>query len=91
VGRNISETASRLGIETIFITALANDSNSHEIRQTIQSYGIKLNEVQVDSMKAPTFLSILDDNKDSIISISDMDINQALTLSNIRQSFFSSE
>lgn len=42
-------------------------------------------------MKAPTFLSILDDNKDSIISISDMDVNQALTLKNIKQSFFASE
>lgn len=63
---------SRLGVPTTFVTALGGDSASNDLRSHIQSYGIDLCEIRDESLKAPTYLGILDDNNDAAIVVTDM-------------------
>lgn len=54
------------------MTALGGDSASNDLRSHIQSYGIDLCEIRDESLKAPTYLGILDDNNDAAIVVTDM-------------------
>ena len=87
VGRNIAEVAKRLGTPTTFITALGSDQHSSQIRSNIKKLNIDLFSVDLEKdseLKGPLFLSVLDDKKDSVISVSNMDINHSLTAEKVQ-------
>jgi hypothetical protein len=60
------------------VTALGGDSASNDLRSHILSYGIDLCEIRNESLKAPTYLGILDDNNDAAIIVTDMEANNGL-------------
>ncbi|SCG83238.1 putative sugar kinase yeiI [Proteiniborus sp. DW1] len=74
VGRNIAENLSRLGIKTKLITAVGDDLYGEKISNECRIAGIDIDHCLVlKSMPSSTYLSVLDENGDMKVAISDMD------------------
>ncbi|MDG1708741.1 MAG: PfkB family carbohydrate kinase [Emcibacteraceae bacterium] len=81
VGRNIAENLARLGVETRLISAVGNDIYGNQILDKGTQSGINMDNVSVvEKMPTSTYLSILDDQNDMLVAVSDMGILEMINL-----------
>ncbi len=71
VGRNIAENLARLGIDTTLITTVGRDEGRKLVMQNAQDVMLKLSIIQTEH--TPTYISILNDEKDNVVAIAAMD------------------
>jgi len=82
VGRNIAENLARLALNPTFITVIGKDDIGQKIIEQGSQVGINFDIIE--SAKTPTYLAVLDHNKDMLVSVAAMD-----ELENISQLQFS--
>jgi pseudouridine kinase len=82
-GSNIAENLARLGIDITLITVLGSDASGIEIRKHAESVGLKLSIVQSET--TPSYLSIMDEHKDTVVAIAAMDQILYLTKEEIKK------
>ncbi|SHH32407.1 PfkB family carbohydrate kinase [Tepidibacter thalassicus] len=86
VGRNIAENLVKLGIETKLISAIGEDIYGKKILEESKLSGIDMeNCLILKDYPTSTYLSILDENGDMKVAISDMDIFEKITVDFIKQ------
>ncbi|MDI6453654.1 carbohydrate kinase family protein, partial [Peloplasma aerotolerans] len=71
VGRNIAENLVRLGLDTTLITVLGDDDAGMFIKDSCKNLGLKLSIVDVAT--TPTYLCIMDEHNEDLISVAAMD------------------
>lgn len=71
VGRNIAENLVRLGFDTTLITVLGDDDAGMFIRQSCKALGLNLSIVNVTT--TPTYICIMDEHNEDLISVAAMD------------------
>lgn len=80
VGRNIAENLSRMGIEVEFITILGGDNYSRDIQESCKSLNLSLeNSLILEDKRTSTYLSIIDENGEMALAVSDMSIYDMIT------------
>lgn len=80
VGRNIADNMSRLGINTSFITALGSDNRADFILEDLKKLKINVDGVYIiDGERTSVYLALLDENRDMLYAINDMDVILKLT------------
>jgi pseudouridine kinase len=86
VGRNIADNMCRLGLTTKLITALGDDVYAAKIREGARLINLDLSDaLTVSEEMSSTYLSILDENGDMALALSDMSIIDKLDMNFIRQ------
>ena len=81
VGRNICENISKLGINTKLLSAVGNDVYGGRILSECKKLNIDTSDCYVsDSYPTSTYLSILNDNYDMQLAISQMDIMERIDI-----------
>jgi len=83
VGRNIAENLARLGLDTTLITVLGKDAQGSDIQKHSESVGLKISAVLTDS--TPTYISIMDEHRDTVVAIAAMDQISLLTKQEIEK------
>lgn len=71
VGRNIAENLARLDLSPTLITAIGKDIVGKEIIQSGTELGIHFDVLEVET--TPTYVAVVDQNKDMLIAIAAMD------------------
>ena len=86
VARNIAENLARLGVACRLITAVGNDPHGDLIMQSAKDAGVDMRFVHV-STSAPTstYLSIVADDGEMQLAVSDMTIVDELTIQRLQQ------
>lgn len=85
VGRNIAENLSRLGTKTKLISAFGEDLYGDKISYECRSAGIDIDNCLVlKNLPSSSYLSVLDENGDMKVAISDMDIIDYLNIDFIK-------
>ncbi|WP_352418512.1 PfkB family carbohydrate kinase [Proteiniborus sp.] len=85
VGRNIAENLSRLGVRTKLITAFGDDLYGNMIANECRTAGIDIDNCLVlKNSPSSSYLSVLDENGDMKVAISDMDIINKLNVDFIK-------
>ena len=85
VGRNIADNMARLGLSTKLITALGDDVYAAKIREGASLINLDLSEAMtVSDAMSSTYLSILDENGDMALALSDMAIIDKINIDFIR-------
>ena len=80
VGRNIAENVARLGGDCAMISCVGDEPMSLGARDHLGKLGVDVSEVRVFSGEMPSmYLSILDENGDMELAVSDMDIITRIT------------
>lgn len=80
VGRNIAENISRLGIQTKLITAVGNDDYGRNILDAAGKCGLDTKHTLLsEEYPTPIYLSILDEDGDMKVAISQMDVLDKIT------------
>ncbi|WP_425447182.1 PfkB family carbohydrate kinase [Dethiothermospora halolimnae] len=85
VGRNIAENTTKLGIKTKLISVLGNDLYGKRILKECRMAGIDMDNCLVINGNTSTYLSILDENRDMKVAISDMDNFSQMNVDYIKQ------
>ncbi|MDF2536355.1 MAG: psuK, partial [Bacillales bacterium] len=86
VGRNIADNMARLGLSTKLITALGDDVYATKIREGALKINLDLSDsMTVSNAMSSTYLSILDENGDMALALSDMAIIDKLDMNFISQ------
>jgi len=81
VTRNVSENFARLGGNVKLITAVGNDAYADKICSECISAGIDISHImKVDNHASSTYMSLLDENGDMFISLTDMSVLQELSV-----------
>ncbi len=79
VGRNIAENLARLGQRVVLLSAVGNDGSGRRILQQAAECGIDVGHVLVDEeQRTASYLAVLDETGNLILSIDDMGINRKL-------------
>ena len=79
VTRNVCENLARLGASVKLITALGEDAYAEQIRAECSAAGIDLtHSMVVPKHSSSTYISILDENGDMFVAMSDMSVLQRL-------------
>ncbi len=85
VGRNIAENLSRLGIRTKLISAFGDDLYGEKISDECRAAGIDIDNCLIlKNISSSTYLSVLDENGDMKVAISDMNIIDFLNIDFIK-------
>ena len=85
VGRNIAENMARLGADVKLLTVVGNDSNGQQLIGESSRAGIDMSDILILQDKATSsYLSILNDNGDLSLALSDMGIMESFTVSYIQ-------
>ena len=71
VGRNISENLARLGVETTLLTVIGDDEAGKMILDSAKKLNLNVMYAPVD--QTPTYLSIMDENQEDLVSVIQMD------------------
>lgn len=80
VGRNIAENLSRMGIMVEFISILGGDNYSREIQESCKSLNMSLsNSYILEDKRTSIYLSIIDEDGEMAVAISDMSIYDMIT------------
>lgn len=80
VARNIAENLARLDVETVLLTAVADDSSGERILGHAAASGIDVNEALiVKSARTGTYMALLTEDGMLNIALDDMNILEALT------------
>lgn len=88
VGRNIAENISKLGVKTYLISPIANDDKAKLILNNADITKIDISKmVRVDDefIGTSSYMAILDDEKDMLYAISDMEIMKYLNETEIEK------
>ena len=83
VGRNIAENLARLNIDTTLITVLGNDAQGKNIEDHANSVNLKISAILAET--TPTYISIMDEHKDTVVAIAAMDQILLLTKEEIEK------
>lgn len=83
VGRNIAENLARLGIDTTLITVLGKDAQGANIENHSKSVNLKLSVIEAET--TPTYISIMDEHRDTVVAIAAMDQILLLTKEEIEK------
>jgi len=75
IARNIAEVCVRLQTPTTLITPLGNDQYSEMISQSSKNLGIDLRQIYSPKHPTASYLTVMDDQNDEMIGISEMQIN----------------
>jgi len=85
VARNIAENLARLGVDCRLVAPVGNDHHGQLLMQQGRAAGIDMrNMLQFDSANTSTYLSVLDDQGDMSVAISDMAILDRLGAEQLR-------
>lgn len=85
VGRNIAENTALLEMQVKFITALGSDIYGENILKDSKSKNIDMSYTLISKMyPTSTYLSILNEERDMHIAVSDMDIIDEISISYLR-------
>lgn len=80
VGRNIAENAARLGGEVAMVSVIGDDQMGHGAKAQLAELGVDVSHIEeLAGRTSSMYLSILDENHDMAVAISDMGIMEALT------------
>ena len=75
VGRNVAENLARLGVECRLLSAVGNDDHGRALLRLGREAGIDMQHVlMIDAAPTSTYLSVLDDDGDMRVAISDMSV-----------------
>ncbi len=81
VTRNVSENLARLGAMVKLITALGDDTYAEQIRSECAAAGIDFSHsMVVERHPSSTYISILDENGDMYVAMSDMSVLQQMNM-----------
>lgn len=79
VGRNIAENLARLGEPVVLLSAVGDDESGRLIIEQAQTHGIDVSQILVTSRyRTASYLALLDETGDLVMSIDDMKINRVL-------------
>ncbi len=77
VGRNIAENLARLGVTTVFVSAIGDDQFGEIILDSLRDVNIHINGIRkVANKVSGSYLAVLDDFKDMHLAINDMEISK---------------
>lgn len=80
VGRNVAENLARLGVSTMLLSAVGDDSVGQQILETTQAGGVDISHVIVAAdWPSATYLAVVDENGTPALSIDDMQIMELVT------------
>lgn len=86
VGRNIAENLVRLGVPTKLITVLGEDVYGKKMLDHANQIGLDMKDSLIVNHKpTSTYLAILDENKDMVAAVNQMDITEELTVDFIQE------
>ncbi|SKC49535.1 pseudouridine kinase [Maledivibacter halophilus] len=86
VGRNISENLAKMGVDTKLITAVGDDVYGRKILNECKLSQIDMdNSLILKNLPSSTYLSVLDENGDMKLALSDMDITDEINIDFIRE------
>ncbi len=75
VARNIAENLGRLGVPTMFVSAIGSDAFGDILTKSLTDVGVYVSGVRhLANKNSSTFMAILDDMKDVEYSVNDVDI-----------------
>jgi len=79
VGRNIAENLARLGIGTIFVSAVGNDFSGRQLLEETARVGVDISRVRkLYGLNTGTYLAFLDKSGDMVLGMSDMEILETI-------------
>ena len=82
VTRNVCENLARLGVNVKLISAVGTDVYADQIRRECQAAGIDISHFYTaEGQHSSTYMSLIDDNGDMFVALSDMSVLQGLPLS----------
>lgn len=85
VARNVAENLARLGVPTVLLAAVGDDAFGLEIVQRTAAAGVDTGHLLVlPGQRSATYVAILDDSGNMVVSVDDMYICQAITPEFIR-------
>jgi len=80
VGRNVAENLARLGVPTVLLSAVGDDSVGRHVLDATEAGGVDVSRVIVSSDRpSATFLAVVDENGTPVFSIDDMAIMSLVT------------
>lgn len=80
VGRNIAENVARIGGDVSMVSVIGDDQMGTSAVADLRALGVNTdNVVKIPGRKSSMYLSILDENNDMELGLSDMDIIEAMT------------
>ena len=86
VARNVAENLARLGIDARLIAPLGRDHAGDMIENQGREAGIDMQYVyRIDDAQTPCYVSVLDDNRDMLVGISDMTILETLDTARLQR------
>lgn len=80
VGRNVAETLARLGVSTLLLSAVGDDSVGRYLLDATNDGGVDVSRLIVSSeFPSASYLAVVDDNGNPVLSIDDMHIMELVT------------
>lgn len=77
VGRNIAENLARLEVDTVLLTVVGDDASGDLIMAQCSAAGVNmLHTLQLETARTGTYMTILDEQGDLAMAVSDYDIMQ---------------
>ncbi|MBE0700603.1 MAG: carbohydrate kinase family protein [Acholeplasmataceae bacterium] len=83
VGRNIAENMARLGLSPYFITVIGRDEVGQSMIVQGSNLGIHFDPINVE--QTPTYLAVLDQDKDMVVAVAAMEDVRHLTIAEIKK------
>jgi len=80
VGRNVAENLARLGVSTLLLSAVGDDSVGRYLLDATNAGGVDVRRLIVSSeFPSASYLAVVDDNGNPVLSIDDMHIMELVT------------
>jgi pseudouridine kinase len=80
VGRNVAENLARLGVSTLLLSAVGDDSVGRYLLEATAAGGVDVSRIIVSSdLPSASYLAVLDENGNPVLSIDDMHIMELVT------------
>lgn len=80
VARNVADNLTRLGIETVLLSAIGNDGSGKRILNNAAEVGINTDSCLVlEEYHTSAYLAVLDEKGNLVMSVDDMDVLQCIT------------
>jgi len=80
VARNVAENLARLGIDTVLLSAVGDDTSGRRILQRTQEGGVNIEHVVVQSQsRSAAYIAVLDQEGNPFVSVDDMEVIGAIT------------
>lgn len=81
VGRNIAENLSRLGIDTVLLSAVGNDINGNDIIEKAKKSNINVDHMLIsDKIPTGTYIALLDNDGEMFTAVNSMEIINEITI-----------